>query len=236
MFINPDTLASDLDKLEGIEKATVRLVTQAIYEFREVAEEIFCRGKDLPADIAEDITREALDRIGVSKMDVRLFGKIDYKRARYVFNRDYAIRQALFVDSKAEKSDPGTVTLQTSETSMVIRHIRRGSEVEECGQLPTIIETKMGKLLTTTVVVKHNYRALPEQNQLVNIIVAAIPNQMLQARYNPTSAVSIWRAGRNAPTRGEKFRVRLVFDLLRQKAAWRVQTIPMAPREFKWDD
>ena len=176
MFIDPDTLASDLDTLEGIEKAAVRLVTQAIYEFREEAREIFRRERDLPADIAEDITREALDRIGMSKMHVRLFGKIDYKRARYIFNRDYAVRQALFVDSKAEKGDYQTVTLQTTETSLIIRHIRAGVQVEEYGQLPSVIETEDGKLLTTTVVIKYNYRALPEENQLVDIIIAGVPN------------------------------------------------------------
>src|SRR5690242_14427606 len=94
-----------------------------MHEFREDAAEIFARAEDKPQDIAEDITREALDRLGASRMPARLFGKMDYKRARYVFHPDYAVRQALFVDSKAEK-EQGTSTLQTSQTSMRIRHVR----------------------------------------------------------------------------------------------------------------
>ena len=55
--------------------------------------------------------------MGVAKIDQRLFGKTDYKRARYLFHPDYAIRQALFIDSKAEKvNGQGTATLQTSQS------------------------------------------------------------------------------------------------------------------------
>ncbi len=164
MFTEPESLARDLDLLEGIETGSIRLVTQALYDFRETAAEIFRSEPDLAADIGEDITREALDRMGVSKIEVRLFGKMDYKRARYVFNRNYAIRQALLVDSKAEKVEgQATATLQTAQTS-------------------------------------------------------------------------IWSAGRDAPTRGEAFRVRLVFASLKAKMRWRVQTVPMAPQAFVWED
>jgi hypothetical protein len=86
MFVNPADLAGDLDRLEGIEKASLRFVTQAILDFRETAAVIFARERDLAQDIAEDITREALDRMGISRMEVRLFGKIDYKKALYVFH------------------------------------------------------------------------------------------------------------------------------------------------------
>ena len=34
MFVNPRTLKDDLDTLEEIEKASARLVTQAIVDFR----------------------------------------------------------------------------------------------------------------------------------------------------------------------------------------------------------
>ncbi len=112
MLINPNTLQDNLERLEAIEKASLRLVVQAIYDFRESAKEIFEFESDLVADIGEDITREALDKLGVSKIEQRLFGKIDYKKARYLFQPDFAIKQALFVDSKAEKiSGRGTATL-----------------------------------------------------------------------------------------------------------------------------
>lgn len=237
MLIDPDSLTTNLSCLESIEKGSIRLVTQALYDFREVAAEIFRRESDLAQDIAEDITREALDRIGVSKIDTRLFGKMDYKRARYVFNRDYAIRQALFVDSKAEKVEgQDTATLQTAQTSMRIRHIRAGREVDEAGKLPSVINTDKGKLLTTTIFVKYNYEELGRRNKLWSITVAAVPNGMLQAQYNPTARETIWRAGRNAPTRGEVFRVRLVFKWLKDSTNWRVQSIPIPPTPFTWDD
>lgn len=235
MFTDPDDLAGDLELLEGIEKGSLRLVTQAIYDFRATAAEIFRREKDLAADIGEDITREALDRMGVSKIEIRLFGKMDYKRARYVFNRDYAIRQALFVDSKAEK-EGATATLQTAQTSMRIRHVRSGQAVDEPGKLPSVIKTEKGKCLTTTIFVKYYYEVKSGQNKLVSIVVAALPNGMLQVRYNPAPHETIWRTGRNAPSRGEAFRVRLVFDRLKEKCNWRVQKIPMAPQSFSWDD
>ncbi len=238
MFIDTPDLLADPDKIEEIEKASARLVTQVVYEFRQTAAEIFRREPDLPQDIAEDITREALDRLGVSRIDARLFGKIDYKRARYVFHPDYAARQALFVDSKAEK-EQGTSTLQTAQTSMRIRHIRAGRRVNERGTLPRSIETERGSCVTTTVFVKYEYEDRPSTG-LREIAVVALPSGALQERYNPTPTDTIWRAGRNAPSRGEPFRVRLVFDLLKRKARWRVQIIrpnaPSTPGSFPWDE
>ena len=234
MFLDPAALSPA--QIEEIEKASARLVTQAVYEFRETAGEIFHVEKDLAQDIAEDITREALDKLGVSRMDLRLYGKIDYKRARYVFHPEYAVRQALFVDSKAEK-EHGTSTLQTTQTSMKIRHIRAEQEIDEAGELPINI----GNCLTTTIFVKYEYEEQPS-NKLLEITVASLPSGLLQDRYNPTAQDSIWRAGRNAPTLGEPFRVRLVFALLKAKMKWRVQTIPMnpmlasTPGSFPWDE
>ncbi len=237
MFQDPDSLRENLPRLEGIEKGTVRFVSQAIYSFREEAQDIFRKEKDLAGDIGEDLTREALDRVGVSKIEERLFGKIDYKRARYVFNNEYAIKQALFVDSKAEKIEgKDTATIQTTQTSMKIKHIRSGRAVNESGKLPVTLVTTNGRYLVTTIFVKYNYEVVRDENRLVNVIVAGLPNGMLQEVYNPTAEDTIWRAGRNAPTRGEAFRVRLVFDLLKGKKRWRVQEIPMPPQNFVWHE
>ena len=148
MFLDPETLATDLERLEGIEKGSMRLVAQALYDFRDTAAEIFHRERDLVQDIAEDITREALDRMGMARIDTRLYGKMDYKRARYVFNRDYAVLQALFVDSKAEKiSGKTTATIQTSQTSMIIRQVRRGKELDVSGKLHKFIVTVQSPFL-----------------------------------------------------------------------------------------
>ena len=240
MFLEPSELRQNPDVLEDIERSSMRLVTQALFDFRAEAQEIFASESDLPQDFGEDITREALDRMGVSRIPQRLFGKIDYKRARYVFHPDYAIRQALFVDSKAEKlAGSGTATLQTAQTSLRIRHLRKGEAVDEPGTVAPILDTERGQFLTTTLFVKYNYTASedpPPVNSLESITVAAVPHLYLQDRYNPDAEMTIWRAGRNAPTRGEAFRVRLDFRLLADRAAWRVQRIPMPPDEFSWTE
>lgn len=224
------------------------MVSQAILEFRDQASEIFAHEKDLPQDFGEDVTREALDRLGVSRIDQRLYGKIDYKRARYVFHPQYAVRQALFVDSKAEKtSGAATATLQTAQTSMRIKQNRAGVTRDEKGTLgPILTVTSGASFLTTTIFVKYNYdevvvpnlamgAASQRVNRLVSITVAGLPNGLLQDRYNPNATETIWRAGRDAPTLSEAFRVRLVFKLLKQKCRWRVQSIPMHPDPFVWD-
>lgn len=235
MLLDPAQLIDDLDRLEEIEKASLRLVVQAIYDYRDTAIEIFHEESDLVADIGEDITREALDKMGVARIDQRLFGKIDYKRARYLFHPDYAVRQALFVDSKAEKvSGQGTATLQTSQFSMTVHQVRADQEVAVEGTLPKILTIRDTSYVTTTIFVKYNYDEINGSNELKSITVAAVPNGLLQERYNPSSEDTIWIAGRNAPSRGEAFRVRLSFSQLKVKAGWRVQKIPLPPDNFIW--
>jgi len=237
MLLKPEDLQRNLDRLEEIEKTTLRLVTQAIYNYRETAFEIFHQEVDLVSDIGEDITREALNRLGMPKIDQRLFGKVDYKRACYLFHPDYAIKQALFVDSKAEKvSGQNTATLQISQFSMSVRQIRSKREVNIQGRIPTVITLKGDTYLTTTLFVKYNYDKEKDGTHILkSIIIAAVPNGMLQDRYNPDPSDTIWIAGRNAPSLGEEFRVRLSFSRLKRKAAWRVQTIPMPPNQFYWN-
>ena len=237
MLLDPTQLLDDLDRLEEIEKASLRLVVQAIYDYRDTAIEIFHEESDLVADIGEDITREALDKMGVARIDQRLFGKIDYKRARYLFHPDYAIRQALFVDSKAEKiSGQGTATLQTSQLSMMVRQVRAEEDIEVKGSLPKILTIRDTSYITTTIFVKYNYDEIKHRNELKSITIAAVPNGLLQERYNPSSQDTIWIAGRNAPSRGEAFRVRLSFSRLKAKANWRIQKISVSPGNFVWSN
>lgn len=242
MSIDPRELETRPQIIEAIEKATMRLVTQAVYEYRDQAALIFSEEQDLVADIGEDVTREALDKMGVSRIDTRLFGKIDYKRARYIFHPEWAIRQALFVDSKAEDtSGRGTATIQTGQTSLEIRQRRRGEDVAEPGGLPPVYIREGIAYITTTVFVKYSYESIkgvdPSRKRLVEIAISALPNGWLQDLYNPHGDDSIWRAGRDAPTRGELFRVRFSFAGLKSKASWRVQRIHLHPEaKFKWDD
>ncbi|MBZ5567787.1 MAG: BglI family type II restriction endonuclease [Acidobacteriia bacterium] len=207
-----------------------------LLSFSAEAQLIFAAEPDDPADIAEDVLQEALETLGVSKNPVRLFGKVDYKRARYVFHEDYAIRQALFVDSKAER-DANSATLQVSQTSMRIRHIRAGVAVDVPGMLPTTVPHPTGDMLTTTIIVKFVYSEVNGIRALNRIRAACIPSGMLQARYNPTAQQTFWMAGRDAPTLGEDFRVRVSFALLQQMAAWRVQDIRLDPPvAFQWTE
>lgn len=224
--------------IEDIEKASMRFITQALIDYAESAKEIFAIESDLVADIGEDITREALDGIGMSKMNIRLHGKIDYKKARYIFHPQYAVRQALFVDSKAEKVEGrGTITLQTAQTSMEIIQYRGRppKHIREQGKLPKILEASGKHFLTTTIFVKYNYDEKKRtQKELIDITIAALPNGLLQHKYNPSADDTIWKAGRNAPSRGEAFRVRLDYESLSEKKKWRVQTIPVPPNKFVW--
>lgn len=137
MFLDPSTLAQSTDVLEDIEKASTRFVTQALELFKKDAISIFSEESDLQADIGEDITAEALDSLGMSRMAQRVFGKMDYKRARYIFEADYAVRQILLVDSKAEKS-AGVARLQTSQTSMRVQQIRQGKQLDVPGTVPKV--------------------------------------------------------------------------------------------------
>ncbi|MBC8230334.1 SfiI family type II restriction endonuclease [bacterium] len=237
MLIDPQELRNNLERLEEIEKSSLRFIVQAIYNYREFALEIFREESDLVADIGEDITRESLDRLGMSKIDQRLFWKVDYKRARYLFHPEYAVKQALFVDSKAEKlSGQGTATLQTSQFSMMVRQIRARREIEIPGDLPSILRIRNEDYITTTIFVKYNYDEEKDNNVLKTVTVAAVPNGLLQEKYNPDAQNTIWLAGRNSPQRGEAFRVRLSFSRLKDKVSWRVQNIPMPPQDFRWSN
>ena len=237
MLINPSALTGNLDRLEEIEKASLRLVVQAIHDYRDAAFKIFRIETDKVSDIGEDVTREALDRLGTSRIDQRLFGKVDYKRARYLFHPEYAVKQALFVDSKAEQvSGQGTATLQISQVSMSVRQIRSGVDVDVAGKLPTILMLEDEPYITTTIVVKYNYDDSTHVNELRTVTIAALPNGLLQARYNPHSRDTIWVVGRNAPTLGEEFRTHLSFARLKNKAKWRVQKLSMSPQPFVWDE
>ena len=241
MTLSGDYLRNNRNTIEQIEKATLRMVVQAIYDFKEEAVYIFANESDKVADIGEDITREALDRQGMPMLPVRLFGKIDYKRATYLFQPEYAVRQALFVDSKAEKVEGSrTATIQTSQTSLRVRQVRRSENVDIPGELDAIANVRGVEYLTTTIFVKYNYsenEAGEPPNTLQSIAVLSLPNGLLQEQYNPDANDSIWLAGRNAPSRGEAFRVRINLAALKAKANWRVQTISaVEDTPLQWDN
>ena len=207
--------------IEDVERSCLRLVVRAIQDYKEKAKEIFRDETDDVDNRGEDITREALDTLGVSRVHTRLYGKIDYKRAAIVFLPDREIKVALMIDSKAEK-DGNTATLQMSQTSMEVRQKRSGKTVAVKGTLPPFIEKDGHKLQTVTIIVKYVYSKSGAKCVLERMKIACVPSGCLQDDYNRSETDTIWMAGRNAPTLGEDFRVRLSFSLLAKKAAWRV--------------
>ncbi len=237
MNIAPDELRDNPYVIEAVEKASTRMVCQALWDFVPVAVEIFARARDLAGTVGEDVTRDDMDSMGVHRIPAaRLIGKIDYKRAAYYFDPEYSLRQALFVDSKAEKGDESSATIQTSQTSMRIRMYRRGRSLDEPGKLEPVVSLGPEKYLTTTLFVKYIYHVLPSQdNRLLTVIIACVPNGLLQDLYNPSAEDTIWRSGRDAPSRDEEFRVRIHFARLMAKKRWRVQFIRCDPtRRFEW--
>jgi len=197
---------------------------RAIRDYRDEVVKIFREETDLVGDIGEDVTREALDKLGISRVDIRLYGKVDYKRAAVLFLPEREIEVALMIDSKAEK-DGNTATIQMSQTSMEIRQRRAGQVMRVKGILPPFIERAGRVMQTVTIIVKYIYEEEATGSKLNEIKVACIPNGLLQNDYNPTEDDTIWRAGRNAPSLGEEFRVRLSFADLQAKSPWRVVSL-----------
>lgn len=212
-------------QIEEVERSCLRLVVRAIRDYYEKAVVIFREETDLVGDIAEDVTREALDALGIPRVPIRLYGKVDYKRSAIMFLPDREIEVALMIDSKAEK-DGNTATIQMSQTSMEIRQHRAGKVVKVQGELPSFIERGGIKMQTVTIIVKYIYDEVEKGSVLNQVKVACIPSGLLQDDYNPNEDDTIWKAGRNAPTLGEEFRVRLSFSALKKKAEWRVVSIP----------
>ena len=213
------------DEIERLERAIMSLVVQAMRDYWDEAVTIFREETDQPQDIAEDLTREAIVAMGVSGTQDRLYGKVDVKKAIYAFLPD-ATPAALMLDAKAEKDNGNrTATIQMSQTSMRIRLKRQGANLDEPGKLETKIQRGKRIYRVVTIIAKFVYEETATARKLHRIIVACIPSGDLQDTYNPTSSDTIWLVGRDAPTLGEDFRVRISYALLAKKAAWRIQHI-----------
>lgn len=213
------------DQMETLEQTSFSMVVQALSDYASQAVSIFREEVDQPQDIAEDVTREAIELMGLPQIHMRLYGKVDIKKAVYVFLPE-AIPVALMLDAKAEKpSGSGTATIQMSQTSMRVKMLRQGRAIDEAGKLPSFIDRDGRSLYVVTVFAKYIYDVVNGAHVLKRIIAACLPNGLLQDQYNPSENDTIWRVGRNAPTLGEDFRVRISFAELRAKAPWRVQDI-----------
>ena len=70
----PDTLS--LNDIETIEELTSRWIFQTVYDFGMEAYEIFLNSPDSVKDIAENITRELLDRLAGFNVQQRIYGTV----------------------------------------------------------------------------------------------------------------------------------------------------------------
>ena len=213
------------EEIEYLEQSVMSLVVQAMRDYWDEAVTIFQEETDQPQDIAEDLTREAIATMGVSGTQDRLYGKVDVKKAIYAFLPD-ATPVALMLDAKAEKDNGNrTATIQMSQTSMRVRLKRQGANLDESGKLETTIQRGKRIYRVVTIIAKFVYEEDSTNRKLHRIIVACIPSGDLQDTYNPTASDTIWLVGRDAPTLGEDFRVRISYAKLAKKAAWRIQHI-----------
>ena len=214
-----------LDEIEHLERTAFSMVVQALKDYKDEAVTIFKEETDLPQDIAEDVTREAIAAMGLPGLRDRIYGKVDVKKAIYVFVPE-ARPVALMLDAKAEKPNGNrTATIQMSQTSMRVRMIRSNQTMDEPGKLTSDIIRGDRSFHVVTVIAKFVYQEVGSSHELQRIIAACIPNGKLQDKYNPDAENTIWLAGRDAPTLGEDFRVRLSYRKLREIEDWRVQEI-----------
>ena len=234
------TVKINYERIEQIEMTAFAMVVQALNDYIIEAVQTFRNETDKPQDIAEDVTREALDAMQLPRINTRLYGKVDIKKAIYVFRPHEipkappysmptippeGIRVALMLDVKAEKTDENTVTIQMSQTSMRVKMIRGGKLFDEKGLLEEFIEPEGKMLRTVTIIVKYIYGEREGGFTLKKIVAVCLPNGQLQEKYNPDAQHTIWGPGKNAPTRREEFRARVKLRELKKITPWRVYEI-----------
>jgi hypothetical protein len=222
----------DTERLEEIEQGSVQIVAEAINGYSEKISNAFDSSSDFHQYLHEDpndeienkaeaLTEAALDQLGIVDTDPSLMTSIDHKRTRYVGGADFVAKQLLLVDSKAEKDDNRRSRMQLTQTSMDVRQMRWGEEQDKEGDLPEIVNNCGEDILTTTILVKYVYEeAESGENSIDEVIIAGVPNGLLQDEYNPNVDDNIWDAGPN--DREQNFRTRLNFERLENENPLRV--------------
>ncbi|HTA14156.1 MAG TPA: SfiI family type II restriction endonuclease [Solirubrobacteraceae bacterium] len=240
MLTEPASLT--LPEIEEIEKQTLRWVVQAILDYApsEIWDE-FRNSPDNADGVAEDVTQECLSRLSGYTLDKRrLYGTVDYRRARYAILPELIVCQALFVDSKAEQSG-GSGRIQINQSSLKVLFAKPdGSVIRVPGGLTETVElADATTYLTTTVFVHYHYaESASAKRTLKQIQVVALPNGRLETDYVVSPTETIWNVGPDSPARGEAQRARIAFAKLKARASWRVQSIRFASdgrATFTWD-
>ena len=165
------------DQIERLEEVTQSMVIQALSDYKDKAVEIFRNETDKAQDLAEDVTREAIDEMRLPRIDIRLYGKVDVKKAIYAFLPD-AIPVALMLDAKTEEHNDTTATIQMGQTSMRVRMIQKKKPIGEAGLLTTTIESEGRALQTVTILAKYVYHGLKPGYGLDKILVVCLPNSL----------------------------------------------------------
>lgn len=222
-LIDPAALTDE--QVELVEKLSARFVYQALRDFALDALHIFATSQDRMTEVAQDTTQEALNRLPGFSIPARLPGTMDFKRAGYTFLPDFAVRQALLVDSKAEKSG-GSARIQTSQTSLAIRQMRKEQAVEEVGELPEVTGYRGHAFLVTTLFVHYHYKERTGGGlTLRKITIAALPGRRFQDRYSRSAEDTVF--GGSPHKDDEAFRTRLNFSRLETRCPWRVQRLSL---------
>jgi hypothetical protein len=114
------------DEIESLERVSLRLVVQALVTFGRAAWDEFRLSPDKEQGIAEDVLRDALDELPGFVRRERIFGTVDYRKARWLPSPFGLVPQALYVDAKASKEDY-RANLQLSQVSMRPHFVSRAS-------------------------------------------------------------------------------------------------------------
>lgn len=214
------------EQVECAEKVSSRYAYHALRDFAQESAYIFANSPDKKADgVAEDATRDALGRMPGYTVAERLFGVTDFKRAGYVILPDFAVRQALLVDSKAELTNT-SARIQISQTSLRIRQMRKGKAVDEPGELPEVMTIRQNPFLVTTLFVHYHYEDRAGGGRVLKeMTLAALPGKRFQNGYSRSASKKDTIFGGSPHKDGEKFRTRLYFTRLETRCRWRVQRL-----------
>lgn len=225
------------DEIEQIEKATQRVVTQALQEYSREAKEIF-DNTYAPRDnevivLAEDLTQYALEVAECYPINKRYAGFIDYKRVRWLAMPFGLIPQAFLVDAKAS-TENNRDTLQQSQLPMDADFESNGNSFHmKAGVVPHLeipsFDGSQIRAIATSIFVHFYYSKIdndkPPYRDLKSIFALSIPHARLKSRYNPNAATTFFGQGKHSPARSEDPRIRVYFTKLRQMMPWRLQEL-----------
>lgn len=236
--MNQDYRALTPFQIEQLEKATLRVIVQALQEYSWEAKQIFdsteAESETEVIVLAEDILQYALEVAELYPINKRYAGFIDYKRVRWFPTPFGLIPQALLVDAKAS-TENNRDTLQRSQLPMDAEFQDSSGKVHtlSAGVLPHLDIAFDGGVtlgaISTSILVHFYYenKALRPGSfrDLKSIFVLALPHARLKPKYNPNPLQTFFGQGKHSPARGEAARIRVYFNRFREMCPWRFQNL-----------